>query len=84
MQKFTFCDSRKITQDRSDKRNLSLESGRFEVSRNLARYKSKNNFVGQNNYVETLKHNAAKSFNILATGVLHNYFDKIIFRSVFS
>jgi len=43
-----------------------------KVSKNLARYRSGNNFV-QNNYVERLSinNNAAKSFNIPAI----SYFD---------
>jgi len=41
----------------------------IKVSTNLATYRSENNFVGPNNYVERSNVNdkTAKSFNILAT-----------------
>jgi len=43
-----------------------------EVSKNLIRYSSENNYVGNSSMMS----NAAKHFNILATSlsVLHNYF----------
>ena len=47
-----------------------------EVSKNLTRYRSENNFVHQNNYVKcsSIDDNTTKGFNILATSlnVLHN------------
>jgi len=67
-----------------------------EVSKNLTRHRSENNFIFecQNDYVKRLNIDdmAAKSnqsINILATSlnILHNYFDgpnKIIFSSVSS
>jgi len=56
-----------------------------QISKNLGRYRSENNFVGNS----SLMSNAAKSFDILTIilSVLHNYFDgsnKITFRSMSS
>jgi len=66
-----------------------------KVYKNLNRYKSENNVLKiilmnyQNNYVKIsiMSSNAAKSFDILITttlSVLHNFSNKIIFRSVSS
>jgi len=60
------------------------------VSKNLASYRSENNFADhQSDYVERLNvDEQSKSFNILATSLnVHNYFDdpnKILFWSVSS
>jgi len=60
---------------------ISYEKNGFaEVSKNLVKYRSNNNFVYcQNNYVRrsTVMSNAAKNFDFLtiSLNVLHNYFD---------
>jgi len=70
-----------------------LRNNFVEVSKNLVKYRSKNNFVELSKlyyYVERSSIiNNAKSFDILTTNlsVLHNYFNgpnKIIFRFVYS
>jgi len=53
-----------------------------KVSKNLGRYRSKNNFVEhQNNHVENSNtmSNSVKNFDILAISlnILHNYFDSL-------
>jgi len=45
-----------------------------EISKNLGKYRSTNNFIDQNNYVRN-SNNAAKNFDIPETSVLHNHFN---------
>jgi len=59
----------------------------FEISKNLGRYGSENNFAHQNNYVgnSSIMSNA-KNLDILAINlnILHNYFERGIQRLAFS